>query len=99
MAMSPRHQHAEDREGTEYGGEAPALKVVVYRRGDVIHRELCESADAAAEIVERWSEIDGVECTVDGISVEHRAGQILEAAPEEAVEETYPHTTRSEPRD
>jgi hypothetical protein len=95
--MSPRHQHAEDREGIEFGGEAPTLEVTVYRHGAPIHRELCESADAAADIIEQWSEIDGVECTVYDLSVQHQAGQILEAAPEDVAPEAYPHTPRPEP--
>jgi hypothetical protein len=73
---------ADDREGVEYGGEAPTVEVTVYRDGTLVHRELCESAEAAADVVEIWSEVDGVECTIDDLGTEHHAGQILEPGPE-----------------
>jgi len=79
-------EQAEDREGVEYGAEAPTVEVVVYQHGRRIHRELCESAEAAADVAERWGELDGTECFVEDLAVTHRPGQILE--PE--VEEGYP---------
>jgi hypothetical protein len=72
------HEHAEDREGVEYGDEAPTVEVVVYRDGAEIHREACESEAAAADVVERWREVEGVECVIDDLATHHRAGQILE---------------------
>lgn len=70
--------HADDREGVAYGGEAPTVEVTVYRAGELVHRELCESAEAAADVVDTWSEVEGVECVVDDLATKHRPGQILE---------------------
>ncbi len=82
---------AEDREGVEYGGEAPTVEVTVYRHGELVHRELCESAEVAADVVERWGELDGVECFVDDLAVRHRPGQILEPESEESFpDDAYP---------
>jgi hypothetical protein len=97
--MTPNHRDADARQGVEFGGEAPTLEVVVYRHGAEIHREACESEEAATDIVDRWSEIDGVTCTVDDLSIQHRAGQILEPEPEEPVEENYPRATGADSRD
>jgi hypothetical protein len=83
-------EHADDLEAMEYGGEAPTVEVRMYRDGTMIHRELCESTEAAADIVELWSEVEGVECVVDDLSVEHRTGQILEPGEESTRDETYP---------
>jgi hypothetical protein len=83
-------ERADDLEAMEYGGEAPTVEVRVYRDGTMIHRELCESTEAAADVVELWSEAEGVECVVDDLSVEHAAGQILEPGDESSPDETYP---------
>jgi hypothetical protein len=41
--------------------------------------------------VDRWSELDGVECSVDDLAVHHVGGQILEPDPDEPFDETaYP---------
>lgn len=85
--------HADDASGIEYGDEAPALEVVVYRHGEVVHRELVESEEAAADVVDAWSEQEGVECTVDDLSVRHRAGDILEPEPSELPDDAYRHDT------
>jgi len=76
-------EHAEDREGMEYGAEAPTVEVLVYRDGGLIHRELCESAEAAAGVVEEWGELDGVTFSVDDLAVKHSPDQILEPEPED----------------
>jgi hypothetical protein len=82
---------SDDVTGVEYGDTTPTVEVVVYRHGEVVHRELCESAEAATEVVDRWSELDGVECSVDDLAVHHVGGQILEPDPDEPFDETaYP---------
>lgn len=92
-----QHEHAEDREAVEFGGEAPTVEVVVYRHGELVHRELCESPEAAAAVVEEWSELEGVECFVDDLAVKHEPGQILEPDPEDLYpEEDYPYQVRPE---
>ena len=92
-------EHAEDRQAIEFGGEAPTVEVIVYRDGELVHRELCESVETAAGVVEEWGELEGVECVVDDLSVKHRAGQILEPDAETFADEDYPHTTRREYED
>jgi hypothetical protein len=78
--------HAEDRAAVEYGGDAPTVEVTVYRRGEVIHRELCE-AGGVADVVDRWNEMEGVEVMVDDLSVRHRDGDILEPGPDPELPE------------
>jgi hypothetical protein len=74
--------HADDREGIDFGGPAPTVQVLVYRDGALIHRELCESAEAASDTVDEWEEEEGVECVVEDLGVTHVAGQILEPEPD-----------------
>lgn len=68
----------DDASDVEYGGAAPAIQVLVHRGGELIHRELCESEAAAREVADRWSETEGVTCTVDDLGTQHESGDILE---------------------
>ena len=43
--------------GTLYDTGAPTLEVRIYDRGQLLTRELCESEEDAAEVVERWSDV------------------------------------------
>lgn len=61
-------------------GETPTVVVRVYRDGRLWLQELCESDDDASLAVDEWSELEGVTCEVDDLSVRHRADEIL--APE-----------------
>lgn len=70
--------------------ETPTVEVRVYRHGELVHRELCESEEQAALVIEEWSEMDGVECEVDDLSVRHEPGDILEPEPAELLDEDYP---------
>jgi len=79
----------------DYGDTAPTVEVVVYRHGEVVHRELCESTEAAMEVVDEWDELEGVECMLEDIAVEHVPGQILEPQLDEAYDED---TYRSAPQ-
>jgi hypothetical protein len=86
--------HPDEAAATEYGDTAPTVEVVVYQHGKVVHRELCESEEAAADVVDEWSELDGVECIVDDLGVQHVAGEILEPELAEPLDEvTYPPTS------
>ena len=58
--------------------EAPALEVRVFRQGTLVHRELVESEEQAALVVERWAELDGVRCEVDDLSIHHYPAEIVE---------------------
>ena len=71
--------------------------MVVYRNGTEVHRELCETADAASDVVAEWAELEGVERIVDDLAVKHHMGEILEPVPDEPLaDEAYPYTTRAE---
>lgn len=61
--------------------DTPTVEVRVYRQGELVRRELCESEEEAASVVQEWSELDGVTCEVDDLSVRHRAGDVLEPDP------------------
>lgn len=76
-------------EAFEERGETPAIEVRVWRHGKLVHRELCESEDQAALVVESWTELDGVECEVDDLTVRHRPGEIAEPEPPRAADEDY----------
>ncbi len=71
-------------------GETPTIEVRVYRQGQLVARELCESEEEATVVVEAWSEIEGVECEVDDLSIRHRPGDVLEPEPPEPDTEQYP---------
>jgi len=70
-------------------GETATIEVRVFRHGELVHRELCESEQQASLVVDEWAEMDGVTCEVDDLSVRHRPGQILEPEPAETLEEDY----------
>jgi hypothetical protein len=69
--------------------DSRTVEVLVFQHGTQIHRELCESAEEAALVVERWSEQPGVECQVDDLSVHHRPDDILEPTPDDPIDEEY----------
>jgi len=79
MGESPRRDH----------GETPAVTVRVYRHGRLWLQEVCESENAAAVAIEEWSELEGVTCEVDDLSIRHRPGDILAPEPPEPDTEGY----------
>jgi len=72
--------------------ETPALEVRVYRHGVLARRELCESEEQAALVVDAWSELDGVECEVDDLATRDRTGDSLEPEPAEFRDDEYPES-------
>lgn len=78
--------------------ETPTVEVRVYRHGELVHRELCESEEQAALVIEEWSELDGIECEVDDLSVRHEPGDILEPEPAELREEDHPEQREADRR-
>jgi hypothetical protein len=76
-------------------GETPTVVVRVYRDGRLWLQELCESDDEASLAVEEWSELEGVTCEVDDLSVRHRADEIL--APEAPEPDTDERRRGGEP--
>lgn len=77
-------------------GDTPTIEVRVYRDAELIQRELCESEEEAARVLESWSELDDVTCEVDDLSYHHRPGDVLEPQPPEPVDEDYPHEPEAE---
>ena len=76
--------------GFDQTDEAPTVEVRVWRHGELVHTELCESEEQASLILEDWQEMDGVRCEVDDLSVRHRPGDILEPGEPEAAADDYP---------
>lgn len=76
----------------EFGekGETPTVEVRVWLRGELVHTEFCESDEEASLVVDRWSELDGMQCEVDDLSVRHRPGEILEPDVVDQVDDGYP---------
>jgi hypothetical protein len=78
--------------------EAPMLEVRVFRHGELVHQELCESEEQASLVIDEWSELDGVECEVDDLSVHHRPGDILRPEPAQMRDEEYPSQAEADAR-
>ena len=68
----------------------PGIEVRVFRDGDLIERQLCESEEEAAEVVEKWSEVDEVTCLVDDLSFHHTPEDVLEPGLPAPPDEVYP---------
>jgi hypothetical protein len=78
-------------------GETPTVVVRIYRHGRLWLQELCESEDDAGLAVEEWTELEGVTCEVDDLSVRHRAGDILAPEPPENDTDGYPRGSEPAP--
>jgi hypothetical protein len=65
----------------------PTIEVTVFRHGEVVHRQLCETEAEAGAVADRWGEMDGVECQIDDLSVHHRATDVLEPTEAELSED------------
>lgn len=57
---------------------AGPVEVRLWRKRDLVHRQVCEDPAEAAVVVERWAEfgITGVE--IDDLVSHHQPGQVLE---------------------
>lgn len=69
----------------------PSIEVRVFRHGELIERQLCESDEEAAELVEQWSELEDVTCLVDDLTFHHMPDDVLEPEPAEPPDEDYSH--------
>lgn len=67
--------------GRSYDPGAPTIEVRIYRDGQLLDTELCESEEEAATVVKQWSDIENVYVLVDDLSAHHDPGDIL--APDE----------------
>lgn len=72
-----------------FGAESPTVEVVVCRDGREVARELCDSAEDAALVVEQWSEDPGVMCQVDDLSECHRPEDIRDPSPDDPLDDDY----------
>jgi hypothetical protein len=70
-------------EGTLDDAASPTLEVRIYDHGRLLTRELCESEEDAASVVERWQEVANVLVVVDDLASKHGPDDIL--APEEPL--------------
>jgi hypothetical protein len=69
--------------GTLYDTGAQPVEVRIYDHGRLLTRELCESEDDAAAVVERWSDVANLFVVADDISAQHEPDDIL--APEDPL--------------
>lgn len=75
--------------GAERWDETATVEVRVFRNGELVRTELCESEEQAALAVEPWTDVEGVRCEVGDVS-DHRAGEGFEPDPVElSVEDDY----------
>lgn len=65
----------------------PSIEVRVFRGGDLIERQLCESEEEAAEVVDTWSEVEDVTCLVDDLSFHHTPDDVLSPEPAAPADE------------
>jgi hypothetical protein len=70
--------------------DTPRISVRVFRHGELIETELCDTEDEATRTVERWSELDDITCEVDDLTVRHRPGDVLEPEPAVLPEDEAP---------
>ena len=67
--------------GGSYDTGAPTIEVRIYRDGQLLDQELCESEEEAATVAGQWSDVENVYVLVDDLSAHHDPGDIL--APDE----------------
>lgn len=68
----------------------PSIEVRIFRDDELIESQLCESDEEAAEVVQKWSEVEDVTCLVDDLSFHHTPNDVLEPEPSAPAEEEYP---------
>jgi len=72
------------------GWDTPCTEVRIYRRGELVQREMCESDAEVEQVLAAWSEIEDVTCQVDDLSYHHRPGDVLEPEPAVLSDEDDP---------
>jgi hypothetical protein len=75
------------RANRQFGAESPTIEVVAFRHGREIGRELCDTPEEAALVVEQWSEQHGVTCQVDDLAVHHTPTEVRDPSPDDAVDD------------
>ena len=72
--------------------QTPVVEVVVWRDGEVVHRQFCDSEGEAASVAAEWTEVANAEAWVDDLTIRHGDTDILAAEPPAAdLSETYAH--------
>lgn len=61
--------------------DTPSIEVRVYRDGDLVQRELCDTEVDAAAVVDAWSEVEGVVCQVDDLGNGSASADLLDPLP------------------
>lgn len=61
----------------------PRIEVRIFRNGELVQREWCDSEDEATQVVDSWSELAGITCEVDDLTIRHHPDDVL--APEPAL--------------
>jgi hypothetical protein len=89
LAMSTREEREMSGVPFDERDEAPTVEVRVYQHGTLVHQQLCESEEQAELTIDAWSELEGMTCEVDDLSVRHATGDIFEAEPIERRDEEY----------
>lgn len=77
--------------------ESPIVEVKVYRHDQLIHTQLCESADEATALVASWEETPGTECTVEDLSATTHDESSLEVGGT-GLEGGYPNIAEADER-
>lgn len=62
---------------TPYDTGAPTIEVRIYLNDQLLARELCETEEDVARVVEHWADVDNVYVLVDDLSAHHTPGDIL----------------------
>lgn len=76
----------------------PTVEVSVWRHGELVHKQLCESEEQAASVVDAWEELEGVRCEVGDLTSRHRSAGADELELEPG-DEDYPEAAEQfEPR-
>lgn len=63
--------------GPQYDTGAPTLEVRIYDGARLLTRELCESEEEAAALVDQWSDVTNLSVVAEDLSSKHGPDDIL----------------------
>jgi hypothetical protein len=76
--------------GTLYDTGAPTIEVRIYSHDRLLTRELCESEDDVAAVIDGWSDVANLFVLVDDLPVENGPGDVIaHEAPDVDMAEDY----------
>jgi hypothetical protein len=73
--------------GTNDDIETPAIRVKVWEHGHRVTDVLCESEDEAADVLRKWDDVEGVECSVEDLGATHGPLDVLVPEPDDVLPE------------